>query len=107
MGVKKKAAGFITTAPVLRVGGGLHFQGYGLDRKLSDGAWSLSDDDPGTAPLVILAPGLASFIGIRDGRMELDLQLRTHLYPSAIEPASAHLDPLGTTERLLTLGWRR
>lgn len=99
-------AGFMTHAPVLRVGGGLHFQGYGLDRKLSDGAWSLSDHDAGTAPLVILAPGLATFVGIRDGRGELDLQLRTHLYPYAIEPGSAHLDNLGTTEALLTLGWR-
>lgn len=99
-------AGFMTHTPVFRVGGGLHFEAFGLDRRLSDGAWSLGDGDDATAPLVIVAPGLSTFVGIHDGRSELDLVLRSHLYPYAIEPGGAHLDNVGTTQALLTLGWR-
>jgi hypothetical protein len=98
--------GFLTHGPVLRVGAGLHMEAWTLDRRLSDGSWSMSDGDPSTGPLTIPAPGVEGILGIQDGHASVELLLRTHYLPYAIEPGATHVDNVGSTQALLSLGWR-
>lgn len=99
-------AGAMTHGQIFRAGGGLHLEGYTLDRRLSDGAWTARDGDPSTSPLAIVAPGLGAFAGIRDGHAEVELHVRTHYFPYSIEPDGGARHNVGSTTALLSLGWR-
>lgn len=92
-------AGFVAPTHLFTLGGGLHVEAWSMTRSSPDGAFDASS-------VLIPAPGLAGFAGLRDGRVELELQARTHWLPYVLDPAHPDRLNVGTTQVLASAGVR-
>ena len=90
------SAGFATRRRLVQAGGGLRVSGLYLMREFP--GQDLVNQD-----LLTLSPGLVSWVGLRPGRVEVDLEWRLQMFPYTLD------DPDLTTsysEGYLTFGYR-
>lgn len=90
------AAGFATKRRFLQAGIGLRVSGIYIMREFPGHDLDRQD-------LFSVAPGMVSWVGLRPGQWELDLEMRNMYLPYALDDPEL---PTGYTEGYLTLGYR-
>lgn len=88
--------GWETPDALFQLGGGLHLQGFYIER-------AFPGQNVASQDLTTIAPGASVWVGVHPGRFELEIDLRTHYLPYIVDGRD---QGFGFNELLLGIGYR-